>query len=509
MSVPNTSDTSPSSTQAELSKPKKFSGVRTALKYTGIPASWLDKRPKLPSRNWLIFLSVTSSIAGLYIYDRRECKRIRQLYVDRVSHLAEQPVGALDTPRRVTVYGAKWPGDEDYDQSIKYFRKYVKPILVAAAVDYDMITGKRHGELATRIAEQIRLRRRLDLGLDTPSEVSQTLPTYKPLAELRKHELEGGIVIVGRPTLKEFMAGLSKGWTNGLDKIDHDEILAKELETDGHFDEPEDPENTDDNITTIPSEKTTLPSASNSPVYSPLQLRPPPPSPRTNTPSPTIPASLNAAPTVIPPLPPLLLVSFTNYIGFSQIPIMIWEFFNQRFKVQSGAEAGYKLVMNQTRAFIPPSTLNPSSEFEPSSASMPPSDPTPPTLEIQDGDCAFDRHVESYYKNSLNSIPADTEKVRRKYYEALPAKLATARALARGTREPTKEELEYPPPTEVELTAERMKKEARWRSDVAGWEIVRPAQGVVWDERFEEALSVFTDPVEESGGSEFMDTASK
>jgi len=101
------------------------SGIRTVLQYTGIPKSWL-KRPKLPSRNWLIFISVTSSITGLYIYDRQQCKRIRQDYIDRVKHLADEPLDAMEWPRKVKVYGSKWPGDEDFDQSLKYFRKYVK-----------------------------------------------------------------------------------------------------------------------------------------------------------------------------------------------------------------------------------------------------------------------------------------------------------------------------------------------------------------------------------------------
>ena len=102
------------------------SGIGTVFKFTGIPPSWLEKRPKLPSRNWLIFLSVTSSVAGLYIYDRRQCKHIRQSYIDKVKHLAEQPIDPFDTPRKVTVYAARWPGDDDYGQSMKYFRKYVK-----------------------------------------------------------------------------------------------------------------------------------------------------------------------------------------------------------------------------------------------------------------------------------------------------------------------------------------------------------------------------------------------
>lgn len=106
--------------------PVRISGVKTVLRYTGIPPSWLDKRPKLPSRNWLIFLSVTSSVIGLYVYDRRQCKEIRQSYVDKVQHLSEVPVDPFESPRKVLVLGAKWPGDEDYDQGIKYFRKYVK-----------------------------------------------------------------------------------------------------------------------------------------------------------------------------------------------------------------------------------------------------------------------------------------------------------------------------------------------------------------------------------------------
>ena len=102
------------------------SGIKAALKYTGIPQSWLSKRPKLPSRNWLIFIGVTSTITGYYLYDRRQCKAIRQAYVDKVKGLAETPLHSHDYPRKVTVYGAKWPDDEDSDRAIKYFRKYVK-----------------------------------------------------------------------------------------------------------------------------------------------------------------------------------------------------------------------------------------------------------------------------------------------------------------------------------------------------------------------------------------------
>ena len=46
--------------------------------------------------------------------------------MDKVKDLATQPLGSVELPCKVTVYGAKWLGDEDYDRSMRYFRKYVK-----------------------------------------------------------------------------------------------------------------------------------------------------------------------------------------------------------------------------------------------------------------------------------------------------------------------------------------------------------------------------------------------
>ncbi|PPQ98824.1 hypothetical protein CVT24_003378 [Panaeolus cyanescens] len=458
--------------------PKKVSGFRTVLKYTGIPPSWLDKRPKLPSRNWLIFWSLTGSVVGYYVYDRRQCKQIKQHYIDKVKHLSEASVDPFDTPRRVTVYGAKWPGDEDYDQSLRYFRKYVKPILVAAAIDYELVAGKRHGDIAKHVAEDVRKRRRLSEGLDQDSDVTKALPTYKPPAERRKQELAGGIVIVGRPTFKEFMSGLAKGWTQGLEKVDEDERLAHILEDDGKFDEPEEelPIGVYEDGTL---KESATPSPKASPVFSPLQLHQKPPlsSPSSNMSlsTPTTP------PTFIPELPPLLLVPFTNYIGIKQIPLMIWGFFNQRQKVQSGAEAGYRLVMHSTRPFDVPRHVSDSIGDDGSHS-------------VQGGDLDFNKEAEGYYKKSLDDLEEDIDISRKKYYEKLPEKLATARALSRGTREPTKEEYENPPPTEVELRAERLKKERRWRDDVAGWNIIKAGSPVVWDSRFQDALKVFSEP---------------
>lgn len=354
-----------------------------------------------------------------------------------------------------------------------------------------MVAGKRHGDIADRIADEIKEQRRIAMGIDPPPPIVEALAKYQPLEVLQRRKLDGGIVIVGRPTFKEFMAGTQRGWTGGLEKVEKEEALSHLLESDGHFDEPEDPSFV--NVGDLDGEPIPTPSklSSNNGIYSPLQMRSPTPPSRSSE---SIPANKNIPPTIIPYVPPILFVPFTNMLGFKQIPLMMWDFFNERHKVRSGSEAAYRLVMKQTRPIIPPSS--PSSDLFPDTMV----EQSEPSLDQHGGDLDFDKEAESYFKKSLSSTSEEIEKARSKYYEGLPAKLETARALARGTREFTSEEQSHPPPTEVELRAERMKKELRWRGDLTGWDLIKPEKGVIWDSRFSASMSVFVDPLEEGSG---------
>jgi len=322
---------------------------------------------------------------------------------------------------------------------------------VAAAVDFEIVTGKRHGDIATRIENEVKARRRIDVGLDQytfPEGLPPGHPNYS-LEEKRKRELEGGIVLLGRPTLKEYMSGLVNGWTGTLEKVDREELLAQELDLDGRFDEPLDPMDELEKTSQVPG------SPIFSPIFSPPQAAPSPKPPT------TVPPELDASPATWPALPPFLLVTFTNLIGFKQMPRMVWEWFNTRDKVRQGAEDGYRLVMNQTRPIQPPSAE-------------------------QSGDLGFDAHTERFYRSAIDSFMGDIETGRKKYYDSLSERLKTARDLSRGTREPTQLELDKPPKTEVELRSERMTKEQRWRGDAKGWEIIRPEAPVAWDPRLED-----------------------
>jgi len=111
-------------------------------------------------------------------------------------------------PRKVTVYLAAPPGD-GIQAAREHFRDYVKPLLNAAAVDFDVVEGRRMGELRHKVAEEIRGRRRGDE--DGPLEV------VRKNAGIKRVE-EGGVIVIGRHTWKEYLRGIHEGWLGPLEE---------------------------------------------------------------------------------------------------------------------------------------------------------------------------------------------------------------------------------------------------------------------------------------------------
>jgi import inner membrane translocase subunit TIM54 len=125
------SDPAPSSSNATTpvasSSKAPVTGFRSSLEHTGIPRSVLLWKPRLPSRNWTIFLTVAGTVSYLYYDDRRQCRRIKAATIERVKHLSQEPMpGSLDLPRKIIAIGARWPEDDDDGRALRYFRKYVK-----------------------------------------------------------------------------------------------------------------------------------------------------------------------------------------------------------------------------------------------------------------------------------------------------------------------------------------------------------------------------------------------
>lgn len=245
----------------EAAKPAKKSWSNPALRAMGIP------KISLPSRNWMIFWSVLATIGGGIYYDRHQQKKIREKYTEQVKVLGEEVYTSNRIPRKVTVFIAP-PPDAFLEESLKHFRRYVKPLLNAAAIDFDVYTEGRQGEIRSQIADRIREIRRKALedqkkkeedaraeayskswtkffkedvpnvfkrakeeepevlvdrhDLYSPTNVLGLYKIFEPLQPIRDDETDvetvGGIICIGRGAYKEYVSGVQEGLLGPLDK---------------------------------------------------------------------------------------------------------------------------------------------------------------------------------------------------------------------------------------------------------------------------------------------------
>ncbi|WVQ85225.1 hypothetical protein IAT38_007390 [Cryptococcus sp. DSM 104549] len=450
-----------------------LTGFRSALEHTGLPRSVLLYKPRLPSRNWCIFWTILGSVSFAYSYDRRESKRIKEECVKEVEGFGREVLegGSLGEVRKVEVWGARWGGDEDSDRALRYFRKYVKPYLVAAGIDYTLPTSPLHGSITRQIHARILASRRQSLGLaPTPPQLS--LPGVLSPEEVRQKELEGGTVLVGRASLKEYLEGVRRGWEGGVGEWEWEKDVEGVLERDGVFDVKE--------VTPVPEAEVAVaagPTPAQAPAPTPAQNTPlgflsrPSPSlptpgaPGAPTPTATIPAHLHTPPNPLPAQPPILLLPFTNHLGFTQLPHMIYDFFTERYRVQQGADAARALIYAQTRDLTREDTLE------------------------------FGKEGEAYYGKAARELPKRIADARKEYYDNLAPRIEAARAYEAGQREMTEEEVKKGKvETVAELKEERKKKELRWMGSEEGWRIVEPQKEVVWRDGWEGWLKVFKAP---------------
>ncbi|KAK9377777.1 mitochondrial import inner membrane translocase subunit Tim54 [Lipomyces chichibuensis] len=165
-------------------------------------------RLRLPGRNMSIFLGTVLGISSMIYYDRKNRRANRQKWKDRVSYLAEETLQPNGMPRKVTVYVAPPPGDH-LDVTIGHFTQYVKPVLTAAAIDWELVEAKRQGDIRHQVAEQIRKERR--------GEGDSRDELMRAVTDGLKYDTEGGVICVGRGAYKEYLHGLNEGWLGPLE----------------------------------------------------------------------------------------------------------------------------------------------------------------------------------------------------------------------------------------------------------------------------------------------------
>ncbi|KAI9808673.1 MAG: hypothetical protein M1825_003825 [Sarcosagium campestre] len=317
-----------------------------ALRMMGLP----NFKLKLPSRNWLIFLSVTGSITSMILYDKYQKKKAQEKWCKLVSHVSREPFDTKALPRKVTVFLAAPPGD-GLRAPREYFLDYIKPILVAGAIEWDVVEGRREGEVRAGLAERIRkLRKRLEAERSgkEPGE-DDVVRGIQFRGGIREFDGMKGDIVIGRHTWKEYIRGLHEGW---LGPLLPPEILEPDTTSDTLID-------------TNDSQTQTLGTTSSNPssLESPTSVSPPaaPPAEKIKTAAegpppaylPTSAYSEASLPTTIPTaFDPSSPFRFQHLLGFLNTPIRIYRFFNRRkLADEAGREAAAVVLALETRPY--------------------------------------------------------------------------------------------------------------------------------------------------------------
>lgn len=261
--------TTASSTTNEASKkivPSKSKGFSNpALRAMGIPTL------RLPSRNWSIFWIVVGVSLGGVVYDKHEQNKIRTKWCDRVAKYGETAVNFNEKARKITVYVAP-PPNSYLSDSMSVFKKYIKPVLNSAGVDFEIKSENRQGVIRSTVAAEIRALRREIINTEQELQRVQKSNTWyerskgnllsyfkktdkeareKELYEKLKSDLKdlkniigiyyknqdlkdaqnisldskisepslnGGIICLGRGAYKEYLHGLHEGLLGPLEK---------------------------------------------------------------------------------------------------------------------------------------------------------------------------------------------------------------------------------------------------------------------------------------------------
>ncbi|GMF78630.1 unnamed protein product [Aspergillus oryzae] len=299
------------------------------------------KPTKAPNPVWKMM--VTGSFTAALVYDRKQKKRAQQKWCDLVAHLSKESLPVDQTRRKLTVFLSAPPGD-GLRVAREHFKEYVKPILVAAALDYQVIEGRREGEIRAGLAERIRKFRRKS---GEPSTVVEETGIEEVVADAREkigvveEPVPKGDLIIGRNTWKEYIRGLHEGWLGPLDPpqppLSTDVPSPSEgAETNGSPDDTPTAENSEKKEE--PEKKDEKPSKPTGPT--PAYITP------ADYSSQSLPRSLPQS------LDGSVPIQFPHILGFLNTPIRIYRYLNQRYLADSvGREVAGIVLASTTRPY--------------------------------------------------------------------------------------------------------------------------------------------------------------
>ena len=244
-------------------------------------------------------------------------------------------------PRKTTIFLAAPPGD-GLRPARDHFHEYIKPILVAGGLDWEVIEGRKEGDVRAGLAEKIRkLRKRNgEKPSQEPTEEGKEKENLDDLLyEVRQRsgvtEWNGvqGDLVLGRHTWKEYIRGLHEGWLGPLDP-------PRPAES------PDTPP-ADSSPTENPSSEA---ASDSSPKEEPPAPDPPPSKPAKITPKPPYitpkdyPSS-SAPPSLAISMSPSLPVPLPHLLGFLNTPTRVYRFLTRRHLADSTGRSVAALVL--------------------------------------------------------------------------------------------------------------------------------------------------------------------
>ncbi|KAM3071347.1 mitochondrial import inner membrane translocase subunit tim54 [Clarireedia jacksonii] len=306
--------------KADVKPAAKAKPPNPMWKYLGFGANF---RPRLPSRNWMIFLSITGTFTATVIYDKREKKRAQRKWCKLVEHIAKEPLDPRSMPRRLTVF-LEGPPTDGLRVAQDHFKEYVKPVLVASGLDWEFIQGRKEGDIRAELAEKIRNSR---LPVEERADEQDPILSTRRRSGIKEFEGPRGDIVLGRHTWKEYIRGVHEGWL-------------------GPLTEPPNPaEKTPDPATPSPTSETATDASIGNTIHSSTDDASPTATPAEEKPAETPPAKPTQPPPFIStsayssaPLPPNIpseldpstAISFPHILGFLNTPTRLRRFLNRR-----------------------------------------------------------------------------------------------------------------------------------------------------------------------------------
>ncbi|KAE9376757.1 hypothetical protein N431DRAFT_479922 [Stipitochalara longipes BDJ] len=405
----NTASTAKSEVMPDVKAAKNRKAPNPMWKYMGLGENF---RPRLPSRNWMIFLSITGTFTAAVIYDKREKRRAQRKWCKLVEHIAKEPLGRQEMPRKLTIFLESPPSD-GLRVAQDHFKDYVKPILVASGLDWDFIQGRKEGDVRAELAEKIRNSR-------TPPEQrteESVVDEVRRRSSIKEFDGVRGDIVIGRHTWKEYVRGLHEGWLGPLtESPKRSEVKSTE---EGNTAETLVESNTEI-IPAMASQSTTEgdESAASDQAPPPTEpepepksdekpAKPPQPAPFITTaeyPSATTPLDL---PSELGPSTP---ISFPHILGFLNTPRRLYRFLNRRALADQIGRETAAIILATYRPYSTASDPLPATSFSSDDAEDSPPNKDQDTAQTAEQQTALLEEEKEWHKSARVRVEGEPER---------------------------------------------------------------------------------------------------